>query len=135
RVASVGAEAHHLRAVDAHLGVADAAVFAHAAAPVVVDHDALAQRRLLLGDGRAALGHDATRLVAGHVRRLPLLVRSQVAAAHARGTDGDDNFTWARARIRKLAQLHLALAQEHEASHDPTVPLNGLLVFFAAVSS
>ena len=64
-VAAVGRGAvDEMLAGDAHLGVADATVLAQAAAAVVVDHDALVDRRLVLGDGAAAGNDDAAGLVA-----------------------------------------------------------------------
>src|SRR2546422_723560 len=64
-MAAVGAETQPSRAVHTHRRVARAAVLAHAAAPVVVHHHALAQWRLELADARTAFGDHAAWLVTG----------------------------------------------------------------------
>jgi hypothetical protein len=83
----------------------------------VVDHDALAERGLVFTDAGASLGDDTARLMAGDEARLPELVRPQIAAAHAGGTCGYDDFAGTGPRIGKVAQLDLLVAKEDEAFH------------------
>src|SRR4051812_35290250 len=114
----------------AELGPADAAMPADAAARIVVVHDALSDRRLALGDARAARGDDAARLVPGDeglglgteaARRLRRAGRRaielEIRAAHARGLHFDHDLARPGGGIGKLAHLDLAIAEKHRAAH------------------
>src|SRR4029453_3005803 len=110
----------------AELRPADAAMLAHAAAGIVMVHDALADRRLALRHAGPARRDHAARLVAADERlgggaeaeRLLRLARRravelEVRAAHARGLHLDHHFARPRRGIRKLAHLHLAVTEKH----------------------
>jgi hypothetical protein len=83
----------------------------------MMDHDALAQGCLSLGDTGAALGNHAARLVTGDEIGLSALVGAQIAAAHAGGAHGDHHFARARFGIWKLSKLDLLISQKDEATH------------------
>src|SRR5215471_13754451 len=101
----------------AHLRVADTTVLTHAAAPVVMDHYALTERRLGIGHTRSAFSHHTTRLVPGYEGKLPGLIGSHITYAHARSANGNDNFPRAGLRICKLAEFDTSVAQKNEALH------------------
>jgi len=69
-IAAVGAEAHHPGACHAHLRIANAAMLADAAAPVVVHHDPSTGGRLLLVNAFTAFGDNTAWFVAADERRL-----------------------------------------------------------------
>src|SRR6266852_4144915 len=79
----------------AHPGVAHAAQPTPPAAAVVVDHDALTDRRMLLGDAWSALQDDPARLMATDHRAVKtgLAIQVQVAAADAGGAHRHDDLT------------------------------------------
>src|SRR3989475_11204748 len=116
-------------ALPAELRPADATVLAPPASLVVMDHHALADRRVRFADAGPALGDDATRLVAGddgfaaaaqaqgRGRVAGGAVRVQVAPAHAGGLHGDDDLPGTRRRVRELTQLELPVAEENDAAH------------------
>ncbi len=67
---------------------------------------------LVPGDDRAAqLDADAGVLAFGGA------VEFEVAAAHAGGLDGDDDFARARRRVREFHELDLTAAGEYETFH------------------
>src|SRR5688572_29337444 len=103
---------------------------AHAAACVVVVHDALADRRLALRDAGPARHHHPAGLVAGDegftdtsqakrglrgARRRA--VELEVRAAHARGLHLDHDLAGAGRGVGEAAQLDLAVAEEDDAAH------------------
>src|SRR6266542_2003338 len=118
----------------AELGPADAAVLAAPAALVVMVHDARAngsEVRRHTGPGR---GHDAAGLVARNDRaaaaepegcrgiaRGP--VGMQVAAAHARGLDGENDLARAGRGVRKVLQLELPLSEKNDAAQVVVPPV------------
>ena len=83
----------------------------------MVDDHPLPERRLGLVHTRAALSNDAAWLMAGDELRLAELVRAQVAAAHARSANRNDDFARSWPRVRKVAELDPLVAEEHEALH------------------
>src|SRR5207248_149861 len=118
----------------AELRPARAAVVAHRAALVMVDHDALANLGLRLADPGADRGNDAAGLVPGDdwlgrrrqpadrraALRPPVLV--QIAAAHARRLHLDDDLALARRRIGEVHQLELPFALKHDPAHSSLLP-------------
>src|SRR5262249_2509079 len=129
RVTAVATRAIDHRPRQAHLRPARPAVLALAAALVVVVHHPLADPRFLLGDGRAERGDHAAGLVTGDHPGLGLdpagdgplrrggAIVVQVAAAHARGLDLEDDVPRAWRGIGKLPQLQLAVPEEDDALH------------------
>jgi hypothetical protein len=84
-----------------------------------MDHDALAWRRLVFGNGGASRRDDATRFVTADDRAHGVTagaVGRQVAAAHAGSLDLDDYLSRPRRGVRELAQLKLAFAEKYDAS-------------------
>src|SRR5882724_13542656 len=117
-----------LHAFHAKLHPAGRAMFAHAAAAVVVLHHAHADLGLVLGNAGAYCNHDAAGLVAGNDRAGELAeaqrrstadraVELQIAAAHAGSLDLEHDFAGSRRRIRKLHELNLASAGEYDSFH------------------
>jgi hypothetical protein len=110
------------------LVVPDLAHLALLAAAVVVDHHPLADRRLGLGDGRAARHDLAARLVAADVRRALLAdtprraVAVQVAAAHTGRLHLDDDLARPRIRVCKVHELDLAVTREVDTLHRIVLP-------------
>jgi hypothetical protein len=106
---------------------------APAAAAVVVVHDALPDRRLRVRDARPPRSHDAAGLVTGDhgiagatetERACGVAsgsVSMQIAAAHARRLDGQDDLSRTRGRIREVAKLELTVAEEHDAAHEASL--------------
>ena len=104
--------------MDAHLRVADATVFAGAAAAVMVDHDPLADWRLLVGHCRPAFGDDAARLVtADYSPGRTVAIGVQVAAADPRRADRDHHVAWPGHGISEFFERHLTVACEHQPMH------------------
>jgi hypothetical protein len=100
---------HDLGTLDTHLRVAHATVFASPATSVVVDHDALAQKRLLVCERWPTRRDDATRLVAAdHSPGRTLAIGMQIAAADPRGTDRDYHVGGVRLGIGEFFERHLA---------------------------
>src|SRR2546422_300738 len=129
RVAAVARHAVDDDALPAELRPADATVLAPPASFVVMDHHALAGRRVRFADAGPALGDDAARLVAGddgsaaaaqaqgRGRVAGGAVRVQVAPAHAGGLHGDEDLTGARRGVGEVTQLQLPVAEENYATH------------------
>src|SRR3546814_14254138 len=98
---------------------------ADAAAAVMVDHDPLADARLLLGDAGTDSDNNAAGFVAGdhragiaeseRFRGLTLggAIEFEVAPAHAGSLDLEDDLARTRRRIGELAQLHPPVAREN----------------------
>src|SRR5438093_974987 len=113
----------------AELRPADLAVLAAPAALVVMDHHALARRRVGLAHAGAARGDDAAGLVAGHDgttaaaeaqrggRVADRAIGMEIAPAHPRGFHGDDDLAGARCRVGELTQLELAATEENYPTH------------------
>src|SRR5215510_6579006 len=120
-------------AVTTELGPAHAAVLALPAALVVVVHHARA-------DGREVRGHAGPRRLHHSARLMPCddgpaaaqtqggrgVARSaigmQIASAHARGLDGDDDLTRTRRGIGKFLDLELPLSEKDDAAHVVALP-------------
>src|SRR6185295_7098562 len=121
-------------ALTAELSPADLAVLAVAAALVVVDHHALARRRVGLADTGATRGDDTARLVTGddgstraaQAQRCGRVadgaIGMQIAPAHSRGLHGDDDFAGPRRRVREFTQLELSSTEENDATHRSSFP-------------
>src|SRR5262249_5779478 len=113
----------------AELSPADAAVLAAPAALVVMDHHALARRRIGLGDAGAARGDHAAGLVARDDRSARAAeaqrrsgvadgaVGMQIAPAHARGLHGDDDLAGPRCGAGEFPQFGLPATEENDATH------------------
>src|SRR5213592_4489560 len=112
RVSAVARHAVDDDAVRTELRPADAAVLAAPAALVVVVHHPRAGRRLVLGDAGPAR-REAER--GGGIA--DGAVGMEIAPAHARGLDGDDDLARARCRVGELAELELPVAEKDDALH------------------
>ena len=118
-----------LHPLDAKLHPAGCAMRADAAAAVMMLHDAHADPRLLVAHPRPHRRDDAARLVPGDDRpgaaepqrrrraALGPAVEFEIAAAHARGLDLDDDLARSRRRVREVLQLERALAEKDDALH------------------
>ncbi len=128
RMRAVPGHAVDRDAAGAELRPADPAMLAHAAADIMMDHDAVADPGNPLGDAGADRRDHAAGLVAGDHRAADLAqaepfrprlgaIGFQVAAAHARRLDLEHDLTGAGRRVGQLDQLDLAVAGEHDSAH------------------
>ena len=83
----------------------------------MVDHNALTDWRLGIGDTRSTLGHHPTRLMPRYECGLTGLIRTQITSAHAGSANRNHNFTNTRFRIVKLTELDTSVPQKNEALH------------------
>jgi len=86
----------------------------------VVDQHPLPWSGLVLGNaGANFLDYTAWFMTTDEVRVVTTRheIWPQIAAAHARGANLDDDFAVARRRIGKLAHLDLAVPEEYHPSH------------------
>jgi hypothetical protein len=103
---------------------------AHAAAAIVMLHDALADASLLGVHARSNCRHDATWLVPGDNGRLGAqtergrcaagwsAIRLEVAAAEPRSLDLEHHFACPRRRIGEVLQFELAIAHKNDTFHE-----------------
>src|SRR5690242_15895705 len=117
-MAAVDVGAHDL-GLPTHLGVAHAAQPALIAATIVVDHDARAGWRLLLGHTGAALHDDSARFVAADHGSVEtgFAVQIEIAAANTGGAHLNDDFTRTRLRIWEFLECGLSITREHKSVH------------------
>lgn len=122
-MATVSGYAVHGHPVTTQLRPSHPAVFAAAASLVVMNHDACVDRREVRrnantdGDDHAAWFVTRNRSVVWRNRRRGGPVMSQIAAAHARGLDGEDDVARAWRRIGEVTKLQPSIAQEDYPAH------------------
>src|SRR5882762_9713290 len=127
---AVRANAVDHNALTAELRPADPAVLAHAAAGVMMIHDALADRCLAFRNARAARRDHAAGLVPtderpgitaqaerGLRRAGRRAVELEIAAAHPRGLHLDHHLARSGRGIGEIADFDLAITEKDRSSH------------------